>query len=277
MRINMKNILLISVVSLSVNTNTQAAWDVDQCRTKCLVPSCTKDQLNECTANCSSENISVKCKQAALLVSPLSSSPLPAVSSQPKAPDLALKAKSQPSKVEQESEPKKVNMLEEQIMMLNEAVKQAQVCYKMGSDLAKEAAKDPEAFEKGASQRGKDAIFPTTYDSIFEKNPHFIEPTIDYTKMDHQSFVDQLKEQRKTVGVMLANILGDVLGWEDASKIEKYRLGISGDLRAMSSFCTQPIQILKQAVEYRKEQIDKQAAASQKKGNGIFSRIRKGF
>lgn len=166
-----------------------------------------------------------------------------------------------------EDVPQKTKLLEAQIDMLKEAVMQAEVCYQMGRDVAKEAAKDPVKFEEDikSEERGKDAIFPNVYVSIFDKNPNFVTETLEPTKMDQQSFVFHLKEQRKTIGVNLADMLKEILNWEDASKIEKYKKSISGDLRALSSFCNAPTVMLRQAIKYKQEHPT--AKAPEKKPN----------
>ena len=191
-----------------------------------------------------------------------------------KLPEPAVGEKIGTAKEAQEDVSQETKLLKAQVDMLKEAVKQAEVCYQMGRDVAKEAAKDSIKFEEDikSEERGKDSIFPNVYVSIFDKNPNFVTDTLDPTKMDQQSFVFHLKEQRKTIGVNLADMLKEILSWKDASKIEKYKKDISGDLRALSSFCNAPTLILRQAIKHKQEQLrDK----SSEKSPNFFSRAKK--
>lgn len=170
----------------------------------------------------------------------------------------------------------------EQIKMLREVLKQTEVCYNMGKEVAKKAAQSPEEFEEyfiNNPDKKKDSIFPINYKSIFEMNPKYVSETYDFSKMDEQSFVFHLKEQRKTVGNQVSAILKEILGWEDISKLDKYRLNISSDLRAMSSFCTQPIQMLEKAIELKKTSPTQtnSTSPSQEKKQGFGGKLKNIF
>ena len=147
------------------------------------------------------------------------------------------------------------SLFKDQIEMLTEVNRVAGECDRMAYDLAKKGAIDPQAYESYVKNQDNSGeakeVFPKSLKSIFPNNPKYCSETIDPKKMDHQSFVSYLKNQVTTTKTMQADILRKILGWKDTSKIENYKVSVSSDLRALSSFCSAPIKMLDSAIQSR--------------------------
>ncbi|MCE3230558.1 MAG: hypothetical protein K0R52_486 [Alphaproteobacteria bacterium] len=144
-----------------------------------------------------------------------------------------------------------------QIEMLKEANSKAETCHHMASEIAAQGAADFAAFKEMMKNPEEKSIFPEGAESIFNRNPHFCSEAIDPRKMDRESFVSMLKNQKQTTKTMLADILNKILDWKDVAEIQKNKNKISEDLRALSSFCTGPLKMLDIAINNRKEELEK--------------------
>ena len=186
---------------------------------------------------------------------PLATPPVTAAPELPvQSPQPSSQLSSAPHNVQKSGEQNN-SLANDQIEMLTEVNRVANICESKAYDTAKKAALEPQAYDnylKFQSDSGEaKEVFPKQFKSIFPNNTKYCAETIDPQKMDHQSFVSYLKNQVSTTKTMQADILRKILGWNDKSKLVNYKNSVSGDLRALSSFCSAPITMLESAIQSR--------------------------